>query len=224
MSTYDCPEPGCDFTVSAVGPLDPDEPDYFTEEIEAHRRGHQPAPLSAEARAAIGDGLALAAAAFAVAADGHELRVGWRVVYVGSDPELTGKHGTVAVENAFPYLEGSTIVGVQFDGHSATWSIHPAHLALLALELHEPGCDCPPHVAATVTAVAADRAARGLPEGFVPVPALVQLDQAEAHAEARLIRAALAWEAAEHGTPWDYSDAQDELRAAAHDYRKVTNR
>lgn len=57
-----------------------------------------------------------------------------------------------------------------------------------------------------------------------PLPALVLLDQAEAHAESRLIKAALAWEASELGTTWDHADAQDELRAAAHDYRKVTNR
>lgn len=57
-----------------------------------------------------------------------------------------------------------------------------------------------------------------------PLPALVQLDQAEAHAESRLIKAALAWEASEHDVPWAHTDAQDELRAAAHDYRKVMNR
>ena len=40
--TYDCPEPGCDYTISAVGTPDPDEPDYFTEDIEQHERGHEP--------------------------------------------------------------------------------------------------------------------------------------------------------------------------------------
>jgi hypothetical protein len=38
---FDCPVEGCGFTVGAAGPLDDDEPDYFAEEIEAHRRSHE---------------------------------------------------------------------------------------------------------------------------------------------------------------------------------------
>lgn len=131
--TYDCPEPGCDFNVSAVGTPDPDEPDEFTEDIEAHERSHQDAePTSAlTAEASIRD-------------SGIEDDLDAPVPYIPTEP--------------------------------------------------------------------------------APVPALVQLDQAEAHAESRLIRAALAWAASEHGIPWDHTDAQDELRAAAHDYRKVTSR
>jgi hypothetical protein len=42
VDTYDCPEPGCDYNVSAVGTPDPDEPDYYNynEGIDAHERGH----------------------------------------------------------------------------------------------------------------------------------------------------------------------------------------
>lgn len=40
VSTHDCPVPGCDFNVSAVGTPDPDEPDYFNEDIEQHERSH----------------------------------------------------------------------------------------------------------------------------------------------------------------------------------------
>jgi len=129
-------------------------------------------PLPPEAHAAIADALASAARSLI----GQPFQVGHRVVYVGADPELNGKHGTLAVESTFPYLEGSTIVGVRFDGHDAIWSIHPSHLAHLALELHDPGCDCPPHVAATVTAVAAVRATSGADA----TPSLVQLDRDDA--------------------------------------------
>jgi len=41
VDEYRCPEPGCDYHVFAAGPLDPDEPDYFTEGIEEHERGHE---------------------------------------------------------------------------------------------------------------------------------------------------------------------------------------
>lgn len=41
VDTYDCPEPGCSFSVSAIGTLDLDEPDYFNEQIEEHKRTHQ---------------------------------------------------------------------------------------------------------------------------------------------------------------------------------------
>lgn len=121
VDTYDCPEPGCDYSVSAVGTPDPGEPDYLSEDIEAHERGHE---LAAAEREPIRD-------------SGIEHR-----------------------------------------------SSSPADTA----------------------------------------PALVQLDLAEAHAESRLIKAALAWATSEYGIPWDHTAAQDELRAAAHDYRKVTNR
>lgn len=40
VDTYDCPKPGCDFNVSAAGPVDPDEGDPYAEDIEQHRRGH----------------------------------------------------------------------------------------------------------------------------------------------------------------------------------------
>lgn len=39
---YRCPEPGCDYDVFAVGSQDPEEPDYFAEDIEQHQRGHLP--------------------------------------------------------------------------------------------------------------------------------------------------------------------------------------
>ncbi|MEU4386799.1 hypothetical protein [Promicromonospora sp. NPDC023805] len=42
VDTYDCPEPNCDYSVSAVGTPDPDEPDEFAEDIEQHKRGHAP--------------------------------------------------------------------------------------------------------------------------------------------------------------------------------------
>ena len=38
---YVCPVEGCDFVVGAVGPVDPDEPDPFMEEVSAHRRSHE---------------------------------------------------------------------------------------------------------------------------------------------------------------------------------------
>jgi hypothetical protein len=72
--------------------------------------------------------------------------------------------------------------------------------------------------------VAALRFSHPAPSPSGDLPALVQMDQAEAHAESRLIKAALAWEASEHGAPWDHADAEDELRAAAHDYRNVVAR
>lgn len=145
----------------------------------------EPAPLPAEAREAIADALSSAADAFARAADGHELRAGWRVVYVGPDTELHGKQGTIAQERAFPHHEAWNIVGVRFDGHGAIWSIHPSHLALLDLALHEPGCDCPPHMAATGAAVSADRTARGVSsqagfQTFATTPSVVQLDRDDA--------------------------------------------
>lgn len=43
MSTideYQCPVAGCTYHAHAVGPLDPDEPDYFDEEVAEHRRSH----------------------------------------------------------------------------------------------------------------------------------------------------------------------------------------
>lgn len=42
MSVYTCPETACDFVIGAHGPLGDDEPDYFTEEIDAHRASHAP--------------------------------------------------------------------------------------------------------------------------------------------------------------------------------------
>ena len=41
VATYDCDEPGCDFNVSAAGTPDPDEPNYYAEDIEQHERGHE---------------------------------------------------------------------------------------------------------------------------------------------------------------------------------------
>lgn len=38
--TYSCPVDDCDYEIFAVGLQDPDEPDYFTEDIEQHKRGH----------------------------------------------------------------------------------------------------------------------------------------------------------------------------------------
>lgn len=40
VDEYRCPVPGCDYHVLAVGTLEPDEPDYYTEGIEEHERGH----------------------------------------------------------------------------------------------------------------------------------------------------------------------------------------
>jgi len=42
VDEYRCNEPGCDYHVFAVGPVDIDEPDPFQEGIDAHRRSHEP--------------------------------------------------------------------------------------------------------------------------------------------------------------------------------------
>jgi len=40
VDEYRCPVAGCTYHVLAAGPLDPDEPDYFEEEVAEHRRTH----------------------------------------------------------------------------------------------------------------------------------------------------------------------------------------
>lgn len=40
VDEYLCPVAGCDFAVGATGPVDPDEPDDFRDEVEEHRRRH----------------------------------------------------------------------------------------------------------------------------------------------------------------------------------------
>lgn len=40
VDEYQCPVSGCAFHILATGPIDPDEPDHFEEDIEAHRRAH----------------------------------------------------------------------------------------------------------------------------------------------------------------------------------------
>lgn len=76
---YVCPVLGCDYAIAASGPVDPDEPDYHAEDIEAHKRGHQPA----------------ADPEWVIGADGEPVDV--REV-IDDDPAgaLTGEPGTVA--------------------------------------------------------------------------------------------------------------------------------
>ena len=38
---FECEEPDCGVVMGAAGPIDPDEPDYFAEEVEEHRRAHR---------------------------------------------------------------------------------------------------------------------------------------------------------------------------------------
>lgn len=141
------------------------------------------------------------------------------VVYAVDGPTayLRGVHGKVLV--TYPAGRfGDTVADVVFKGHTATWAIPVKHLAPLALELHEPGCDCPPHVAATVAAVAADRAARG-------VPSLVQLDRDEAVQEAlvALGDAAIAWHDADPDQPAGIA-AEAALSDAITTFRKAAGR
>ena len=51
MNEYTCLVDGCDYEIFAVGLQDPDEPDYFTEDIEAHKRGH----VAEQGHIALGD-------------------------------------------------------------------------------------------------------------------------------------------------------------------------
>lgn len=119
VDEYQCHEPGCDFHIAAVGTPDPDEPDYYAEDIAAHKRGHESTVYIAEQ------------------VDRHGMKVtgALRRRYRTTTPDRAAGHAARTIMTAAEY----TSAEVEHDDD--VWTFIPTTGAPVRIRVTEPDAD-----------------------------------------------------------------------------------